>query len=491
MKIYNLINLLSYAPRKYACRALSSIHMCIERPNTAEIRLFRLFKVLLLVAVLSIYPIISGAFAEDPSCMAPVVDIKTGAFHTIALAEDGTVWAWGSKNNGACGVEDKGLHFQLRPNKISGLHNITAIDTHDSVSVALDNDGSVWIWGSTALMSFNSTDNVYGSHIPVRVPGIDDAIGIACGDNYVMVLKKDGTVKAWGNNECGNLGDGLPVTQSSMFKSLPGQVSGLSDVKEIYCTGSNSLALKNDGTVWAWGRKSNLLGNWSSGETKYYVSSPVRVEGVDNVASLSAGEEHIVLIKNDGTVWALGDNEKGKLGIGPRSSYTLTPVCIMDLHNIVAVDAGQYHSIVLDKDGNVYTWGWNDLGQIGNGEKGEATIPYKVPGIIAKSIFAGGSQTFIIDAGGDIWAWGYDESGQLGDGHYGSKLTRRSPVKLSFDNPAIDVLPTPDSPATNTTDPGPSTGVESPGFTFGNIMTAMLTLVIVSCLYYFRKDRVK
>ena len=151
----------------------------------------------------------------------------------------------------------------------------------------------------------------------MQVSGLTGVIALAAGSWHNLALKSDGTVWAWGDNGSGQLGDG-----STTDRSTPVQVSGR--VIAIAAGSYHSLALKSDGAIWAWG--SNGSGQLGDGSTSYYNSTPVPVSGLSGVIALAAGSSHTLALKSDGTVWAWGSNYDGQLGDG-STRLTARPRC--------------------------------------------------------------------------------------------------------------------------------------------------------------------
>ena len=192
------------------------------------------------------------------------------------------------------------------------------------------------------------------------------------GYNHSIALKSDGTVWTWGLNNLGQLGNG--TYQNSLS---PVQVYGLNNVKRIAAGGNLSLALKNDGTVWAWGSNACGLGNGGTGS--YTI---VQVTGLANVKDIVVGNDYwtgnhrtySLALKQDGTVWAWGFNEYGQLGDGTYNTRT-TPVQVNDLSGVTDISACYFHSLALKSDGTVWAWGYNSYGELGDGIIHYQTFP--------------------------------------------------------------------------------------------------------------------
>ena len=154
-----------------------------------------------------------------------------------------------------------------------------------------------------------------------------------------------------GSNAIGQLGDGTINNQ----RNTPVEVSDLSDVQAIAAGLVHSLALKNDGSVWAWGR--NAEGQLGDGTNDFFRSTPVPVSALSDVQDIAAGESYSLALKNDGSVWAWGLNGNGQLGDDTNIDSN-TPVQVSGLSDVQAIAAGGHHSLALKNDGSVWVWGF-------------------------------------------------------------------------------------------------------------------------------------
>ena len=351
-----------------------------------------------------------------------------GGGHCVAAKADGTVWAWGYNASGQLG--DGTTIERHAPVQVSGLSGVAAVACGLANSLAVKSDGTVWAWGNNyygQLGDGTTTER----HAPVQVSGLLGVAAVAGGDQHSLAVKFDGTVWAWGYNYCGQLGDGT-TTQ----RNAPVQVPGLSDVVAVACGSSHSLAVKSDGTVWAWGyNEFGQAGGGTSGSWEEYQLSPVQVSGLSDAVAVAGGDWHSLAVKSDGTVWAWGDNGDGQLGDGTWMMST-TPVQVSGLSGAVAVGSGYYHSLALKSDGTAWAWGYNSSGQLGDGTWTSRGAPVQVSGVSGVAAVAGG-RSFNLFLG-DIAAapqvagtWPADSGSEQG--------VRR--VIVSFDRPVANVSP--------------------------------------------------
>ena len=281
-----------------------------------------------------------------------VIKVVTGSFQsaanirTLALRADGTVWAWGLNQQGQLG--DGTTNPSTTPIRVPGLSGMTDIASGSAHSLAVKSDGTVWGWGYNGYG--NLGDGTATQRLtPVQVPSLSGVVRVAAQAEHSLAVKSDGTVWGWGNNGYGQLGDGTTHTRST-----PVQVTGLTIVVGISTDNDHSLAVKSDGTVWGWGY--NYFGQLGDGTTTERLT-PVQVTGLSGVVAVAAGSYNYSLaLKSDGTVWAWGHNYNGQLGDGTTTDR-LIPVQVSGLSAVIAIAAGNGASFAIKADGSTLTWG--------------------------------------------------------------------------------------------------------------------------------------
>ena len=335
--------------------------------------------------------------------LAGVKAVAPGSNHTIALCYDGTIWSVGTDVLGQrmdTGISSTTVYFA----QVQGLNNINAIASGDNHSFAMDATGYIYAWG----------DNWYGQlgtkvrragFLPVAVPGLSSITAVAAtkggtysGTNFHCVaIRNDSTVWSWGDG--GYLGNG---TNNSSYQ--PVQVVGLTGIIGVSVGYSLTLAVKSDGTVWIWDLSQSL---------------PAQITSLSGIVAVSSGDDHALALKNDSTVWSWGWNLYGQLGNNTGlGNYNETPLQVKNVHNIVAIAAGDYYSLALQSDGTVWEWGNNFYYQFGDTTiKGYTPIPTKnrfLSGI--KAIAAGNGHSCALDQDSTLWVFGDNVEGDLGDG---------------------------------------------------------------------------
>jgi alpha-tubulin suppressor-like RCC1 family protein len=219
------------------------------------------------------------------------------------------------------------------------------------------------------------------------------------------------SVRAWGDNSAGELGDG-----SLTERTTPVPVGSLTGVQSVSLGGRHGLALLANGTVMSWG--DNTFGQLGNGTTSanHDAELPVAVTGLPVAVQVAAGGEHSLALLPNGTVMAWGDNGNGQLGNGTTTNSDV-PVAVKGLTNVKAISAGDLFSVAVLANGTVMAWGRNNGGQLGNGTFTDSNSPIAVKGIsTAVAVSAGGQHVLALLSNGTAMSWGDNESGQLGSG---------------------------------------------------------------------------
>ncbi len=385
-----------------------------------------------------------------------LVHMDAGPVHVAAADAAGNVWTWGQDTLGQLGPRASGEW--TRPGRVTGVGSVRRVVAAFSFTAALRLDGTVSVWGSFAQQG----------GAPRTVSGLAGISEIRGGTGHLVALKNDGTVWTVGDNSAGQLGDGTAGnTRASGF-----QVPGLANIVKIAAGACSSLALRNDGTVFAWGEAAcgypstpryspqavsglagvaDISGGFhyshailADGTVRYWDNSyaPSTRSGFSNVAYLFAESvlESIVLSKT-ATVHVYGQNELGQHGLGntlPAPGVTTVPGLsgISFVSSSVSGNGGLSH-FALTAGGDLYGWGSNFEGQLAQGDSMLSSVPVQVAGLppIVK-IAAGDLSAYALDSNGIVWAWGDNLALQLGDG---TNTPRSVPVQVSGISGVMDV----------------------------------------------------
>lgn len=369
---------------------------------------------------------------------APWTQVSAGGFQTIALRADGKLYSWGQNNWGQLG--DSSAIQRLAPVLVSngsGTAAWTKIAVGEQFAIGMRANtgtattpptGTLWAWGLNTSGQLGLGDQVNRS-VPTQIGKDSTWTGVWAGKSHVVALKLDGTLWAWGRNAEGQLGD---LTQ--LVRTAPVKVGGTDKTNTATYTmasagGTHTIALQKDGSLWTWGdNSSGQLGNATVSTTP--VPTPTKI-GSQTYTSLSAGANHSMAIASNNTLWGWGANDSGQLGNNSSGGNISTPSPISTYTDWTIVSAGGQHTLGVRKDGTLWAWGANSEGQLGDGSGIDQISPTQV-GLdnTWTYISAGANHSAALKADNSLWTWGHNTEGELGNGK-----TTISAVPTSIPNP--------------------------------------------------------
>jgi alpha-tubulin suppressor-like RCC1 family protein len=284
----------------------------------------------------------------------------------VAIRTDGTLWAWGSNQNGQLGDGtqiDRLVPTQVGKDKdwvsvAAGRAHVAALKTATNL---------LFTWGLNDKRQLGDPTATGNKLVPTAI-GKASWLSVAAGDTHTLGIQKDGSLWAWGGGVYGQVGNAATA-------DVPAPVQiGTFSYTSVAAGAFHSLAIRSGGTLYAWGQNtSNQLGNNGSS----LQTAPVQIGTESNWGMVAGGAAHSIGVRNDGTLWAWGSNAEGQLGsAGADSPY---PVQIGNLQTWKSVSAGNAHSVALKADQTMWIWGRNAEGQLGNGSNAGAQIPLTVP----------------------------------------------------------------------------------------------------------------
>jgi alpha-tubulin suppressor-like RCC1 family protein len=322
----------------------------------------------------------------------------------------GLTFSWGCNTSGQLG--DNTSVSTSSPVIISGaLSDWCRVSAGDCHNLAMRPNGSVWAWGyNTRGAVGDNTATIRSSPVSV-VGGFSDWCQISAGNAHSLGLRTSGSAWAWGNNTNGRLGDNTATSRSSPVSV----VGGFSDWCQISGGGGHSLGLRTSGSAWAWG--CNNFGQLGDNTTTSK-SSPVSVVGgFSNWCQLRAGSTHNLALRTDGTAWAWGLNSNGPLGDNTATSR-LSPVSVVGgFSDWCQLSAGNGLSLGVRTSGSAWAWGVNSSGSLGDNTTTNKSSPVSVVGGFANwcQVSAGANHSLGVRTNGSAWSWGNNSQGRLGD----------------------------------------------------------------------------
>ena len=384
----------------------------------------RLFSILLAVAVMLSLTIITdtqiGHAAADG-----FKSIAAGDSHSMAVTQDGGLWIWGDNRYGQLGNGTVTRFTALTAATDHALpewmmDNVAFVAAANLRSYAILTDGSLLTWGTISQVEGAETDQIRRLNPEII---FDNVIYVTGGSHHTAAIREDGSLWVWGSNRQGQLGDGTTIYRHDPIKVMD-------EVVAVAAGGSHTLAIKPDGSLWAFGlNRFGQIGNGESGNNfDDIVITPVKI--MENVIAVSAGGNHSVALQNDGSLWTWGSNVNGALGEGANIGEQVSRnVPAKILENVASVSVGGRH--VIKEDGSLWHWG----GTV-------ATLPrapFQMQMEGAVLVNFGGLHSLAARTDGSLWAWGNRQYGQLGDGT-AAMQARNTPAEVNFEAAAPDVI---------------------------------------------------
>jgi alpha-tubulin suppressor-like RCC1 family protein len=340
-----------------------------------------------------------------------VEDLAAGGSHACAVMSSGALWCWGKNDHGQLG--DGTADDRTTPVRVAGLEGVKAVAAGWGHTCALTGEGGVKCWGYDKNGELGNGSTV-DSRTPVDVEGLPSGVtAIFAGDDHTCVLTDAGSVKCWGFNAAGQLGDGTAVNSIT-----PVEVAGIpGGVSAIAAGWGHTCALSDRGGVLCWG--DNEYGQLGNDLHATYRTWGEMVTGLEaGVSAISAGGGHACALTDRGGVLCWGNNKYGELGDGTSQNRPI-PVVASGLYaGATDISAGWNHTCALIRGGGMMCWGRNYYGQLGDGTTITRVIPVNVAGLresVAKASL-GNDFTCALTTGGRVMCWGKNENGQLGDG---------------------------------------------------------------------------
>lgn len=245
---------------------------------------------------------------------------------------------------------------------------------------------------------------------------------VSAGQNFTLAIKTDGTLWGWGQN-----GNQLGLGYFSATENLPIQIGTANDWMAVSAGANHALAVKTNGTLWSWGN--GTFGQLGTGAFNVATWTVTQVGTATDWLDVSAGTQFSLALKNTGTIWSWGQNNVGQLGNG-NFVDTNTPNQVGLASNWQSIDAGHQHSLAINALGDLYSWGDNTFGQLGSGNFTSVNVPTQIAtGTVWIGVSAGFDHSMILDNNFLLYTFGDNSTGELGDG---TNTTSNTPVNISF-----------------------------------------------------------
>ncbi|WP_026977994.1 LamG-like jellyroll fold domain-containing protein [Flavobacterium tegetincola] len=361
--------------------------------------------------------------------------ISFGAEHTIAIAENGTLWGWGSNSYFQFGLgSGYGTNSSL-PVQIGTANNWKSISANENMTMAITTSGTLWTFGYSSGNGSMGNGTMTNPLYPMQVGTASDWESVSVGKTHCLGVKSTGTLWSWGSGFNGALGHGLGLT--STLNYVPTQIGTATNWKAVSAGDNLSLALTTSGTLWVWGSSSDGrlgLGNSSN------VNEPVQIGTDTDWKTIDAGSDFALAVKTSGTLWAWGSNQFGKLGLGHTNSVNI-PTQVGTATDWKEVSTGLFHTMAITNSGTLWSWGYNNYGQLGTANSTNQNAPVQVGNntnwdSLSTNVFSSGAVT----SAGTLFTWGYNSSRQLG---LGNTVNKNVPTGVNCPTCATEDVATP------------------------------------------------
>jgi alpha-tubulin suppressor-like RCC1 family protein len=322
------------------------------------------------------------------------------------------MWTWGWARNGALGTNDTTPNRSTPVTTFVGGTNWRQVSAGYEYMAAIKTDGTLWTWGEggSGILGNASTTDVF---TPITTfSGGTNWQQVSCGSFHTAAIKTDGTLWVWGAGSARlgtgalSFGTNTPVTT----------FAGGTNWRQVSCGRSHTAAIRTNGTLWTWGY--GVYGKLGNDNISSRFTPVTTFAGGTNWKQVSCGEDHTAAIKTDGTLWTWGRGFLGRLGNNDTNNRTTPVTTFAGGTNWRQVSCGDEHTAAIKTDGTLWTWGAGTFGRLGNGVINQVWTPVTTfsGGTDWQEVSAGGSHTSAIKTDGTLWTWGYGNLGRLGNG---------------------------------------------------------------------------
>lgn len=372
--------------------------------------------------------------------------LSAGSQHALGVSADGKLWVWGYNSDGQVG-DGGSVGTRAEPVHLDAFEGRTIVQAEASgfYNLALDSQGDVWGWGRNeygeAGTGVASTTGAAYQRTPAKSPVLEgkSITRVFPGPSTAFALDAEGKLWIWGQASSADFRLSTPSTGSP----IPTLVTGLEGrmIVDVEIVHETVVALDSEGVVWAWG--SNSMGPHEGGPA-VRLNSPQKVAAFEGtkIVKIDAGFGQVAALSDEGQMWTWGDNWNGSVGNGTTTISPIpAPVPALLGKRITDIATGAWHTLALDSENQVWAWGLNDNNQLGiytpaTGNSvfvGPRTVPTRVEGLPEApaiiQLAGGGTSSYALFDDGSVRAWGTNTNGQLGSG---TALSLRNTVTNSL-----------------------------------------------------------
>ena len=348
-----------------------------------------------------------------PKDLYELRSVSAGMDQTLALLKSGAIMGWGGAGSGRITPPNVDICSSFKDKKSTAVYvshpaRFSSVSAGYGVSLGVSDQQRTLIWG---FCQVGIGGQYPFSEEPTLIQGIANTTKAVVGQFLYAAIDQSGQVYTWGFSTDGALG-----RVSSQINSLPGLVT-LPAIADIAIGDNFMLASSVDGSLYAWG--SNSSGQLGLGHLNT-VSSPEPIPFSLRVKNIALGSTHVLVLTTEGKVFGWGSNHFGQIGLQSeegknKQAFISHPMPVTFPEKVVSVAAGMHYSIALGASGKVYAWGWNGLGQLGQGDLQSRSVPTLIPRLSGVLAISAGEAHAIAMGTNQLMGWGCNESGQLGN----------------------------------------------------------------------------
>jgi alpha-tubulin suppressor-like RCC1 family protein len=339
----------------------------------------------------------------------------------VSLTSLPNAYAWGSNALGQLG--DNTTVSKSSPVSVVGFTDWIQLNSGQQHVIGIRANGTAWGWGDGSAGQLGD-NTIVTKNSPVSVVGgFTDWIQVSAGYRHSLGIRANGTAWSWGFNNSAQMGDGTTANRSSPVSVL----GGFTDWTQVSAGTRHSLGIRSNGIAYAWGN--NELGRLGD-DTTVQKSSPVSVAGgFTDWTQVSAGDQHSLGVRANGTAWAWGNGSNGRLGDNTIVTKSSPVSVVGSFTDWTQVSAGRQHSLGVRANGTAWGWGYGSFGSLGGGTAVSNISPVSVVGGFTDwtQVSAGSNHSLGLRANGTAWAWGSGGQGRLGDN---TTVNKSSPVSV-------------------------------------------------------------
>jgi alpha-tubulin suppressor-like RCC1 family protein len=336
--------------------------------------------------------------------------LHTRGSHTLGITTDGTLWGWGRSSEGQLGSNF--LWTQPLPIQVAGMTNVQQVFPGLMNTFVIKNDGTLWGIGFNEFNALGINSTAQNTTTFQQITTANNWEKVSASIRFTLALKTDGTIWAWGEDNQNQTGN----PPSSASQNIPIQIGTATDWIDVATnTSRTAFALKADGTLWGWGNNPGSM--LFSGSSVTSLSVPTQITTVSNWIKMSVGGPHILAQKSDGTLWSWGSGLGRGVGITSPTQGNIPHQIGTDTWK--SFSAGEFQkSLGVKTDGTLWAWGSNTNGALGVGNDTNQPFPVQIGTDTNWDLVQAGrgATSMAIKTDGSIWYWSRNYYGEFGNG---------------------------------------------------------------------------